>query len=214
MSGPPRRNSAPRPSPPGPRNATHAPPDPAGAASWNRDHMLVVPSEFDRSTKVVDRAPFEHRGRSARVLSRMIIMTSGLHAAPVSATEHRSSTEQSTRDTQTILIATNLQVTALLRVRRQGLEPRTRGLRGWANRSSRVRGRPFQAWWGSRSNVAVRGCPSGLLSGSAVTRARAPPGLTGSRRPIQEAARGRCTNTGRGLDPHPARRARTHGKPY
>src|SRR5690349_5044256 len=60
----------------------------------------------------------------------MITMTSGLHAAPVSATEHRSSTDQSTRDTQTISLAANLQVTALLRVRRQGLEPRTRGLRG------------------------------------------------------------------------------------
>ena len=59
----------------------------------------------------------------------MITMTSGLHAAPVSATEHRSSTDQSTRDTQTISLAANLQVTALLRVRRQGLEPRTRGLR-------------------------------------------------------------------------------------
>ena len=59
----------------------------------------------------------------------MITMTSGLHTAPVSATEHRSSTDQSTRDTQTISLAANLQVTALLRVRRQGLEPRTRGLR-------------------------------------------------------------------------------------
>jgi hypothetical protein len=57
-------------------------------------------------------------------------MISGLHAAPVSAIEHRSSTEQSTRDIQTILLAANLEVTALLRVRRQGLEPRTRGLRG------------------------------------------------------------------------------------
>jgi hypothetical protein len=41
-------------------------------------------------------------------------MTSGLHAAPVWATEHRSSTDQSTRDTQTILLASYLQVTALL----------------------------------------------------------------------------------------------------
>jgi len=32
-------------------------------------------------------------------------MTSGLHAAPVSATEHRSSTDQSTRDSQTIFLA-------------------------------------------------------------------------------------------------------------
>jgi len=30
----------------------------------------------------------------------MITMTSGLHAAPVSATEHRSSTDQSTRDSK------------------------------------------------------------------------------------------------------------------
>jgi hypothetical protein len=44
----------------------------------------------------------------------MMIVTSGLHAAPVSATEHRSSTEQSTEDTQAILPALNLQVRALL----------------------------------------------------------------------------------------------------
>jgi len=35
----------------------------------------------------------------------MIVMTSGLHTAPVSATEHRSSTDQSTRDSQTIFLA-------------------------------------------------------------------------------------------------------------
>jgi len=71
----------------------------------------------------VDRAPSEHRTHAARVPNPMIVMTSGLHTAPVSATEHRSSTDQSTRDTQTISLAANLQVTALLRVRRQGLEP-------------------------------------------------------------------------------------------
>jgi hypothetical protein len=43
-----------------------------------------------------------------------MIMTSGLHAAPDSATEHRSSTEQSTTDNQMILTAAYLQVTALL----------------------------------------------------------------------------------------------------
>jgi len=37
--------------------------------------------------------------------------------------------QQTPRDTKTILYAVDLQVTALLRVRRQGLEPRTRGLR-------------------------------------------------------------------------------------
>jgi hypothetical protein len=44
----------------------------------------------------------------------MIIATSGLHAARVSATEHRSSTDQSTRDSQPILIAANVQVKGLL----------------------------------------------------------------------------------------------------
>ena len=46
--------------------------------------------------------------------SPMIIMTSGLQTAPASATEHRSSTDQSTRDTQTILPVANVQVTGLL----------------------------------------------------------------------------------------------------
>jgi hypothetical protein len=46
----------------------------------------------------------EHRGWSGSVRSRMIMATSGLHAAPVSATEHRSSTELSTLDKQTILL--------------------------------------------------------------------------------------------------------------
>ena len=59
----------------------------------------------------------------------MIRATSGLHAAPVPATEHRSSTELSTLDEQTILLTAYGQVNGLLRVRRQGLEPRTRGLR-------------------------------------------------------------------------------------
>jgi len=52
----------------------------------------------------VDRAPPEHRRRSTSVPNPVIIMTSGLHTAPVSATEHRSSADQSTRDSQTILL--------------------------------------------------------------------------------------------------------------
>jgi hypothetical protein len=97
------------------------------------DNVLIVLSSsvpvLAGSAEVVDRAPLEHRSCLTIAPGRMITVTSGLHAAPVSATEHRSSTEQSTRDTQMILLAANLQVTALLRVRRQGLEPRTRGLR-------------------------------------------------------------------------------------
>ena len=41
-------------------------------------------------------------------------MTSGLHTAPVSATEHRSSTERSAEDTQSILLVTKVQVRDLL----------------------------------------------------------------------------------------------------
>jgi len=59
----------------------------------------------------------------------MIMVTSGLHRAPVSASEHRSSTGTSTCDRQRILSIACVQVRGLLRVRRQGLEPRTRGLR-------------------------------------------------------------------------------------
>ena len=66
------------------------------------------------STEAVDRAPLEHRGRPASASGPMIIATSGLHAAPVSATEHRSSTDQSTRDSQPILSAANVQVRGLL----------------------------------------------------------------------------------------------------
>ncbi len=67
---------------------------------------------------------------------KMIIVTSGLHRAPVSAIEHRSSTGTSTCDRQKILSIACVQVRNLPRVRRQGLEPRIRGLRG---RSSPLR---------------------------------------------------------------------------
>ena len=63
--------------------------------------------------------------------------TSGLHAAPGSASEHRSSTGTSTCDRQRILSIACVQARGLLRVRRQGLEPRTRGLRArtrWCRR--------------------------------------------------------------------------------
>jgi hypothetical protein len=86
-------------------------------------------------TRIVCPAPagftqpwFEHRWSTEAVLaaapSQVIISTSGLQTAPVPATEHRSSTDQSTRDTQSISVAANLQVRDLLWVRRQGLEPR------------------------------------------------------------------------------------------
>ena len=90
---------------------------PLGAAEPEIFTEVVVLGPSNRSsgsTQVVDRAPFEHRRRPTRVPNPMIIMTSGLHAAPVSATEHRSSTEQSTRDTQTILPVANVQVRGLL----------------------------------------------------------------------------------------------------
>ena len=75
------------------------------------------------------RAPMEHRIEPAGVPPRVIMETRGLHAAPVSASEHRSSTGTSTVDGRTILPFGYVQVRDLLRVRRQGLEPRTRGLR-------------------------------------------------------------------------------------
>jgi hypothetical protein len=74
----------------------------------------------------------EHRSGPVVARPLIIIATSGLHAAPVPATEHRSSTDQSTQDSSTILTDANTQVRDLLRVRRQGLEPRTRGLRACA----------------------------------------------------------------------------------
>jgi hypothetical protein len=49
------------------------------------------------------RAPMEHRIEPAGVPSRVIMETRGLHAAPGSASEHRSSTGTSTVDRQTIL---------------------------------------------------------------------------------------------------------------
>jgi hypothetical protein len=42
------------------------------------------------------RAPMEHRSGPADARPLIIMATSGLHGAPVSATEHRSSTGQST----------------------------------------------------------------------------------------------------------------------
>ena len=75
----------------------------------------------------------EHRWSTGPVSWRgrwvVITVTSGLHGAPVSASEHRSSTGTSTVDGQTILPTAFTQVRDLFRVRRQGLEPRTRGLR-------------------------------------------------------------------------------------
>jgi hypothetical protein len=75
------------------------------------------------------RAPMEHRAGVAPRSVAVIMMTSGLHRAPDSASEHRSSTGTSTCDRQKILSIACVQVRGLLRVRRQGLEPRTRGLR-------------------------------------------------------------------------------------
>jgi hypothetical protein len=104
-------------------------------AARPRSSEIFTEAVLGRSTPFVgfDRGWWiEHRrSEGARHASgtRSLSMTSGLHTAPISATEHRASTGQSTRDIQTILAAANLQVTALLRVRRQGLEPRTRGLR-------------------------------------------------------------------------------------
>jgi hypothetical protein len=75
------------------------------------------------------RAPMEHRAGVPPRSVIVIMVTSGLHGAPVSASEHRSSTGTSTCDRQRILSIACVQVRGLLRVRRQGLEPRTRGLR-------------------------------------------------------------------------------------
>jgi hypothetical protein len=75
------------------------------------------------------RAPMEHWTQEADQCRPLIMTTSGLSRAPVSASEHRSSTGTTTCDRQRILSTACVQVKDLLRVRRQGLEPRTRGLR-------------------------------------------------------------------------------------
>ena len=70
----------------------------------------------------------EHRAGVEMRSVAVIMVTSGLHGAPIPANEHRSSTGTSTCDRQRILSIACVQVRGLLRVRRQGLEPRTRGL--------------------------------------------------------------------------------------
>ena len=87
------------------------------------------------------RAPMEHRAGVPPRSVIVIMVTGGLHRTPVSASEHRSSTGTSTCDRQRILSIAYVQVRGLLRVRRQGLEPRTRGLRArtWSYRLGSAR---------------------------------------------------------------------------
>jgi hypothetical protein len=127
---------------------------------------MTVPASADANpvpdTTEIDprrRAPLEHRTRPAAVPIRRSWRTSGLHAAPGSASEHRSSTGTSTVDRQTILPTAYVQVRDLLRVRRQVLEPRTRGLRG---QSSPIR----------RTTTSDSACPYRRSTGSPGTVGR------------------------------------------
>jgi hypothetical protein len=64
-------------------------------------------------------APMEHRIEPAGVPPRVIMETRGLHAAPVSASEHRSCTGASTLDRLTILVFVYAQVPPGRRVPRR-----------------------------------------------------------------------------------------------
>jgi hypothetical protein len=75
------------------------------------------------------RAPLEHHCGCASRSEAGTAGTRGLSGTPISANEHRSSTGNGRCDQQVMLLIASVQVKDLLLVRRQGLEPRTRGLR-------------------------------------------------------------------------------------